>query len=111
MLFRNQSLSFGIAFIAIVLIEVFSQISIKKYVSSNHSLLYLLLGGVVGYMIYGYLLTHIFASKKLSITNALVSQTSVVLLAIVGYFFFQERLTFKETLGLLFAFISVILLI
>jgi len=109
-MFSKESFPFGFALVVIVLIEVLSQLSIKKYVN-NKKLSYLLVTGIVGYILYACLLTHVFTFKKLSITNALVSQLSVVLLAIVGYFFFQERLTFKETIGLLFAFASAILLI
>ena len=110
-MFSKESFPFGVALVAIVLVEVLSQLSIKKYVNSNKTVFYLLIAGVIGYILYACLLTHIFTFKKLSITNALVSQLSVVLLAIVGYFFFQERLTAKETIGLLLAFASALLLI
>ena len=107
----SNTFSFGMIFIAIILIECFSQFSIKKYVNGKNTVSYLLLLGIIGYILYAYLLSYLFSFKKLSIANALVSQSSIVLLAIIGYFIFHEKLTTKETIGLLFALISAILLI
>ena len=47
-MFSKQSFPFGVALVSIVLVEVFSQLSIKKYVNSNKTVFYLLIAGVIG---------------------------------------------------------------
>ena len=106
-MFSNNTYIILIA--SIVFIEAFSQYIIKKYV--NNKYVYYLFIGIIGYSLYAYLLSKVFTYKKLSVTNALISQFSVVILAIVGYVQFQEKLTTKEFIGLFFSFLSAMLLL
>ena len=110
-IFSSDSSYFWIILFAVVFFEAFSQFCIKKYTDSKSTFTILLISGTLGYAIYAYLLSHIFTFKKLAVANAMIAQLSVVALAIIGYFFLEERLSIKEVIGLLLAFVSAMLLI
>ena len=93
----------------IVFADVTSQCCIKKYTTSK-ILLYLIIG-MIGYSIYGYLLSHIFTLTKFSTIYALISQIGIILVAFIGYFIFKEKITNKEMLGLILSIISIFLLV
>ena len=64
--------------------------------------------GLVFYMIVAIILYHILKVGNLSITNALWNATTVILVTLVGVFYFKEKLTKYQYIGLLFAIFAII---
>ena len=64
--------------------------------------------GLVFYMIVGIILYHVLKIGNLAITNALWNATTVVLVTLVGIFYFKEELSNYQYIGLLFAIFAIV---
>lgn len=64
--------------------------------------------GLVFYMIVGIVLYNILKVGNLAITNALWNATTVILVTLVGVFYFKEKLSNYQYIGLLFAIFAII---
>ena len=64
--------------------------------------------GLIFYMIVGIILYHVLKEGDLAITNALWNATTVILVTLVGVFYFKEKLSNYQYIGLLFAILAII---
>ena len=64
--------------------------------------------GILLYGIVAYILYRILIHGKLAITNALWNATTVILVTLVGVFYFKEELNKYECIGIFFAILAVI---
>ncbi len=67
--------------------------------------------GLAGYTISAFLWVFILRSMKLSTVGAIYSVSLIVMLALIGVIFFQEKLNFTEICGLVLACVSILLLV
>ena len=70
---------------------------------NNYYIFGILLYGIVAYILY-----RILIHGKLAITNALWNATTVILVTLVGVFYFKEELNKYEYIGIFFAILAVI---
>ena len=91
--------------ITIAIIETFAMSTIE-YSANNKNNYYIF--GVFLYGIVAYILYKILISGKLAITNALWNATTVILVTLVGIFYFKEKFSFYQYIGLAFAILAII---
>ena len=89
----------GILLLVVILAETAAQYFLEK-MADKKSKLYLMIGLalyiVVGFTYYKMLV----AGSKLAVANALWNAGTSVLVAVVGYLFFKQKLTKEQILGL-----------
>ena len=91
--------------ITISIIETFAMSTIE-YSANNKNNYYIF--GILLYGIVAYILYRILIHGKLAITNALWNATTVILVTLVGVFYFKEELNKYECIGIFFAILAVI---
>ena len=91
--------------ITLAIIETLAMSTIE-YSANNKNNYYLF--GILLYGIVAYILYRILVSSKLAITNALWNATTVILVTLVGVFYFKEELNKYECIGIFFAILAVI---
>tara|TARA_B110000285_G_C14939375_1_gene521243 strand:- start:376 stop:717 length:342 start_codon:yes stop_codon:yes gene_type:complete len=64
--------------------------------------------GIFIYCIVAYILYEILKDGNIAITNALWNATTVVLVTLMGIFYFDEKFTIYQYIGLAFAILAVI---
>jgi len=64
--------------------------------------------GIFIYCIVAYILYEILKDGNIAITNALWNATTVVLVTLMGVFYFDEKFTIYQYIGLVFAILAVI---
>ena len=64
--------------------------------------------GIFIYCIVAYILYEILKDGNIAITNALWNATTVVLVTLMGIFYFDEKFTIFQYIGLAFAILAVI---
>ena len=64
--------------------------------------------GLIFYMIVGIVLYHVLKVGDLAITNALWNATTVILVSLVGIFYFKEKFSKYQYIGLIFAILAII---
>ena len=64
--------------------------------------------GIIIYCIIAYILYEILKDGNIAITNALWNATTIVLVTLMGIFYFDEKLTIYQYIGLAFAVLAVI---
>lgn len=75
--------------------------------SANKRNMYFIIG-LGFYMIVGIILYHILKEGNLAITNALWNATTVILVTLVGIFYFKEKFTKYQYIGLAFAILAIV---
>lgn len=75
--------------------------------SANKNNMYYLLGIVI-YTLVAYTLYHILKNGNVAITNALWNATTVILVSLMGVFYFEEKFTIYQYIGLGFAVLAII---
>ena len=91
--------------ITIAIIETFAMSTIE-YSANNKNNYYIF--GIFLYCIVAYILYKILVSSKLAITNALWNATTVILVTLVGIYYFKEKLSNYQYIGLLFAILAIV---
>jgi len=74
--------------------------------ANKHNSYYLI--GIVIYTLVAYTLYQILKSGNVAITNALWNATTVILVSLMGIFYFEEKFTFYQYIGLGFAVLAII---
>jgi multidrug transporter EmrE-like cation transporter len=69
-----------------------------------------ILAGMFCYAAVAMLLYAAYKYRKLGIVNALWSSLSIVMMLAIGYFFFQEKLSILDKVGVVFILIGVIVI-
>ena len=64
--------------------------------------------GIVIYGIVAYILYNILKNGNVAITNALWNATTVVLVTLMGIFYFDEKFTLYQYIGLAFAILAIV---
>ena len=75
--------------------------------SANKNNNYYLLGIVI-YALVAYTLYEILKSGNVAVTNALWNATTVILVSLMGIFYFEEKFTIYQYIGLGFAVLAII---
>ena len=91
--------------ITLAIIETLAMSTIEYSANENN---YYYIFGILLYGIVAYILYRILVSSKLAITNALWNATTVILVTLVGVFYFKEELNKYECIGIFFAILAVI---
>ena len=90
------------------LFSAFIAIFIKKYIN-NYNFKWLIFSIIFSlFLICIYV--NLFKSKKMSITYPLIKIISVLMVFLFGVFYFREKPTYREIIGLIFGIISIYLL-
>lgn len=71
--------------------------------------LFLFLGTLI-YVFTAFLWFEIYKSNKISTVNIMYSLTLMLMSVIIGVFYFREKLTGQEIIGMMFAIVAVFLL-
>ena len=100
---HNETLWFMILTIAVL--ETIAMGVIED--SANKGNKYFIIGIII-YCIVAYILYEILKDGNIAITNALWNATTVVLVTLMGIFYFDEKFTIYQYLGLGFAILAVI---
>jgi len=85
---------FGLIF-GLVALETLGQYLSRKY-TDNKDKLWMIMVAVVCYLGIVYILTQTYGFENIGIVNALWSGLALVSVAIVGYFFFEERFSNQD---------------
>jgi len=93
--------------ILIIIVEALAM-SIIEYSANNKNNYYII--GLGLYMLVGYILYKILINSDLAITNAKWNVVSIVLVTSIGIFYFKEKLTTTQKVGMSFAIMSIILM-
>lgn len=64
--------------------------------------------GILIYCIVGYILYEILKSGNIATTNALWNATTVILVSLMGIFYFDEKFTTYQYIGLAFAVLAIV---
>lgn len=100
MIVINTNFLYAIAFvIGIVLIECGAQYCLKKY--EKCKLFYWFIFGVLIYGIIAYILVLSFKYEKLAIVNVMWGGLSALILTLMAYYFYGEKLSWKQILGII----------
>ncbi len=91
--------------ILIVIVEAIAQNTIKQ---SNNKSINLMIG-LLAYMLVGYLLHYAYHKFPFSKINVMWSALSIILAGIFGYMLYDEPLTIKFNLAILFAVLAIYL--
>ena len=75
--------------------------------SANKNNMYYLLGILI-YTLVAYTLYQILKSGNVAVTNALWNATTVILVSLMGIFYFEEKFTFYQYIGLGFAGLAIV---
>ena len=75
--------------------------------SANKRNKYFLIGILI-YTLVAYILYEILKTGNVAITNALWNATTVILVSLMGIFYFEEKFTFYQYIGLGFAVLAII---
>ena len=94
-----------ILIIFLAIFETFAMSTIE-YSANNKNKYYIF--GIFLYSITAYILYRILITEKLAITNALWNSITIILVSIVSIFYFKEKLSKYQIIGLLLAILSVI---
>ena len=96
-----------IAFIG-TLIESISDIILKEYVT-NKKTLYLLIG-LIGYILIGFTFMQLLKFNNLGTANIVWHVMHFMILCVVGIFYYNEKYTLKEIIGIILGLMSFYLL-
>ena len=110
------NLFFLLTIIIVVSLEISAQYLFKldknKIIGSNISFnfhtKYIILG-IILYALLGFFVNFMLQFDQLIIVNIIWHLMHFFILFIIGYFYFNEKLTFKKSIGILFAIIAIIL--
>ena len=75
--------------------------------SANKRNKYFLIGILI-YTLVAYILYEILKTGNVAITNALWNATTVILVSLMGIFYFEEKFTIYQYIGLAFAILAII---
>ena len=100
---HNKTLWFMILTIAVL--ETIAMSVIED--SANKGNKYFIIGIII-YCIVAYILYEILKSGNIAITNALWNAITVVLVTLMGIFYFNEKFTLYQYIGLAFAILAII---
>jgi multidrug transporter EmrE-like cation transporter len=95
--------------LTVVAAEASAVYYLKKY--SNSSNLYFFLISMLLYTLYAFALGKLFTKKKIVISQAITGMMSLLLLSLLGLYLHNEKLEYKEMLGLGVAILAIIILI
>lgn len=84
----------------IVLFETIGQIFVKTYYEQDDRKLYLLFLGWLMYLPVVYFLFKAYFSSNFALANGLWNAVGTVLVALIGWFYYKEKLTKVEMIGL-----------
>ncbi|RPI79111.1 MAG: hypothetical protein EHM45_04130 [Desulfobacteraceae bacterium] len=105
---RSPAVLFMGCIITGVLLEAIGDVVLKKWAMVHHNLL--LIGGLfiyfIGAIFWAFSLKYELLSKSISIFTIL----NLIVVALLGVFLFQEKLTLVNKLGILLGIVSVILI-
>tara|TARA_Y100000389_G_scaffold13632_1_gene12149 strand:+ start:3772 stop:4095 length:324 start_codon:yes stop_codon:yes gene_type:complete len=103
------SVALIIPLIGLIISESFSQFALEKMVKTKN---YLYLGlGIFGYMLVSILYFLVLRSgQKLAIANVIWNIGTTICVFLIGTFYFKEKLTHKQLLGVILAVLSGFLL-
>jgi len=89
---------FGLIF-GLVALESIGQYLARKYVD-NKDKLWMFIVAVICYLLIVYTLTKTYNYENIGFVNALWSGLALVVVAMIGYFFFDERFNNQEYVGI-----------
>tara|TARA_B100002051_G_C16678063_1_gene608182 strand:+ start:363 stop:671 length:309 start_codon:yes stop_codon:yes gene_type:complete len=96
-----------IAFIG-TLIQSISDIILKEYVT-NKKAIYLIIG-LIGYILIGYTFMRLLKFHNLGTANIVWHVMHFMILCLVGIFYYNEKYTLKEIIGIILGLMSFYLL-
>ena len=102
---NNNTIWSLILFIAVL--ETIAMGIIEDSANKNNN--YYILGILI-YTLVAYTLYQILKTSNIAITNALWNATTVILVTLMAIFYFEEKLTFYQYIGLGFAVLAIIFL-
>jgi uncharacterized membrane protein len=103
----NQSLVLPL--IGLIFSETFSQFALEKMITTNN-FIYLLLG-CIGYVVVALLYFLVLKSgQKLAIANVIWNIGSSISVFIIGTFYFKQKISFKQLIGIALAIFAGLLL-
>ena len=91
--------------VTIAIIEAFAQNLIKNSMGTTHSKFFF---GVSFYIIVGFLLHHAYHKFEMSKVNILWSCLSIISATALGYLVYNEHMTYKNLLSVIFAILAII---
>ena len=105
-IYNNNILFFIIIFI-VVSLEISAQYIFKlnKNINTYNYLIY----GIILYALLGFFVNYILRFNQLIIVNIIWHLIHFLTLFLIGYFYFNEKLTLKKYIGILFGIIAIIL--
>lgn len=100
-----------VAIIVIILsiIEVFIFAGLKKYHDTKNK--WYFLASIIGYVVVAALLVYSFNFQEIAVINGLWNALTLVLIALLGYFVFKERLNWKEIIAIILMLVAMLLLL
>ena len=98
--------SYWMWLLLLIIVEV-SSITMIKYASTNNTIS-LLIPGIIGFGILGYILYNIFNLGSMAVTSAIWDILSIIIITIIAVSFFGEKVDIYHGLGLIFAIIALL---
>ena len=92
-------------FVVIAVLETIAMGIIEDSANKNNNYYFL---GILIYTLVAYTLYQILKTTNVAITNALWNATTVILVTLMGIFYFEEKFTFYQYIGLGFAILAII---
>ena len=108
------NLSFLLIIIVVVSLEISAQylFKLEKNIGTNNFFTFptkYIIFGIILYALLGFFVNFMLQFDQLIIVNIIWHLMHFFILFIIGYFYFNEKLTFKKSIGILFAIIAIIL--
>jgi multidrug transporter EmrE-like cation transporter len=85
--------------LAIVIIECAAQYCLKRYAKCEGYQWFIL--GIITYSVVAFLLVLSFDYEKMAIVNIMWGSLSALILTLVAYYFYDEKLSWKQILGII----------
>ena len=101
-------LFYSIQFCFILLIAILETIAMGVIEDSANKRNKYFIIGIFIYVIVAYILYEILKDGNVAVTNALWNATTVILVSLMGIFYFDEKFTIYQYIGLGFAVLAII---
>ena len=99
--------TYWILLIILIIVEV-SSITMIKYAAMNNDKI-LLIPGIIGFGVLGYILFNIFNLGSMAVTNAIWDILSIIIITIIAITLFEEKIDIYHGIGLFFAILALLL--
>jgi len=94
--------------IILIAIETGSQYNLKLY--NENKINYNLIFGIIGYILIALILSYSFGFEKMGIVNHAWNIGTSVTIILVGYMYFNEKLSTAQMVGVIFGLLGLVLM-